>query len=130
MPTLSPRQTRFYTERIDMYELVSDAADVETYRLVASNVPCMYWATTNYDQITGGFRKKQDGVMTADRIHTHVDEVDVTANMVIHVKSGSVRQADTWHRVQGAAKRHEFRAKYQEVYVIGFLPLKPGQIVP
>lgn len=129
MPTLSPRQTRLYTERIDLYALVTSTTDQETYELVGSNIPCMYWATTNYDENKGGFRKKQDGVMTADRIHTHVDEIDLTANMVIHVKSTSLNQADTWHRVQGAAKTHKRHAQFQEVYVIGFLPLEAGQIV-
>jgi hypothetical protein len=127
--TLSARQARFYTELADIYELIPSADDVETYNLVASDVHCQFWPTNNFDTVEGGFRKKQTGIMTSDRIHFHSDETTITANIVIHIKAGSLRQADSWHKAQGAPDKHEFRSKHQEIYVVGVLPLEAGQIV-
>lgn len=127
--TLSPRQRRFYTELADIYEIVPSTDDVETYTLVATDVPCQFWPTNNFDTVEGGFRKKQQGIMTSDRIHFHTGEDTITANIIIRIKPGSLRQADSWHKAQGAADKHEFRSKHQEIYVVGTLPLEAGQIV-
>lgn len=125
---LSPRQKRFYTEFIDIYRMDFATGDTDKYTLVASDVQAQYWSTDNFDVDMGGFRQKKPSLMTSDRIHVHSDQ-DISANDVIHIKSTSKRQPDTWFKVQGAENKIQFHANRTQVYLASTLKLSADQSV-
>ena len=125
---MGPRQTALYTEIADLYKPVASKTSAQTYTLEYSDVPCQFVPTPNIDEKGGAAKLKQNSVMTSDGLHFHTSQ-EIGDEWVVHIKSGSVRQAGKWKRCIGAGRELPYRALADEFYVIDQKALTVGQIV-
>lgn len=126
--TLGARQTRLYTEYVDLYKPVGAKTSSQTYTLEHSNVQCMFVPTPNIDERAGAFKLKQNSVMTSDGFHFH-SEQEIGDEWVIFVRTTSTRQKGKWKKCIGAGRELPYRAMASEFYVIDQKALTAGQIV-
>lgn len=124
--TLEPRQVALYTEVCDLYRPVVSTGSEQTYELAYEDIPAIRVPTDNFDQTQGPFRLKQNNIQTSDGIHFHVEQ-DCGPEWLIHVKTGSVRDPDTWYVTLGAGEKHAYRGKYQRFYINNVNDPDPSQ---
>ena len=126
--TLGQRQNRLYTEFADLYQPNASITSAKTYSLMATDVRCMFVPTENFDKMQGATQFKEVNIQTSDGLMLHSSE-NIGDDWVVHLKSTSLREPDTWKIVSGAPKVLPFHAKAQQVYLSPIDALTGGQIV-
>lgn len=66
---LTRRQARLYTHLVDIWDVLRQAEQQDSFVRIARNVPCYYAYTQNVDDLTPGGRIKRFSLFTTDVLH-------------------------------------------------------------
>jgi hypothetical protein len=90
---LNWRQRKFYKDRVSIYRPVFSAPDGVTrnvndvtYELIASDVPCHFFFTSEYAEARAPGRTKVNNLFTFDKIH-FADDVEVADAYAVVINS-------------------------------------------